>query len=158
MKKVLLVAALIFSAYFLASIKAEAAYAIEIRYGAIFKNGSGQVPVTVYYRISDLNGYVTLFNGQTTNSTPQIGSGQSYAMVDWSTGNFNRPYTLTWWTDCADPNVPAAYQDIVGQVGVVTFGSDGSYANGLKVHAENPCGEPVINSISCPTPGTSLTF
>src|SRR3989344_1103956 len=159
MKKVLLAVVLVIGVYILASIKAESAYAT-VLYGAIFKNSDGQVPLTVYYRIQDASGYVTLSNGQTTSWSPQIGAGQQYAMADQSNTGFTGQgsYTLTWWTDCADPDVPALYASLAGQTGVAYWGN-GSYANGLKVHAENPCGEPVITTTSgTGSPTCTLTF
>ena len=117
------------------SIKANSASAATL--GAEFKNQEGFIGLTVTYRFYNsgvptawATAYVEAGSVQTRFTTVGVASNPS----------------VEWYTDCADPTT-----NLEQWTG--TF-----WGVSLKVHAENPCGEPVITSISCPTPGNTLTF
>src|SRR3989344_6458571 len=119
------------------SIKANSASAATL--GAEFSNRDGPIGLTVYYRFWNGGAPVTQSYEE---AYVAAGSAQSRFKI---VASANGP-SVQWYTDCADPNTNLAQW------------ADGVWGVSLKIHAENPCGEPQITTISCPAPGNILTF
>lgn len=139
MKQKLFLALITFGLLFVIfSIKANSASAATL--GAEFKNQAGFIGLTVYYRFWNGGAPTT-----PTYATAYVEAGSVQSRFT-TVGVANNP-SVEWYTDCADPNT------------TLTQWANNFWGVSVKVHAENPCGEPVITTISCTgSPSATLTF
>src|SRR3990167_3011599 len=130
--------------------KADSAHAA-VQLGVEFSNREGFIPLKVYYYFEWASSSNGPWNRLTPASgeldTPQIAAGS--AIPVWASDSINHSnYRVIWRTYCADP--ATSLYPIVRR--------PGPYLALPRIHAENPCGEPVITTIQCPSPGTTLSF
>src|SRR3989344_3031628 len=144
LKKILFISLFFLVALFIASAKADAVEAGQAILTVKFQN-DGAIGLTVYYNFRDGGGQEF---GYSSVWVPANAS-----RTIWDTDEpVNQPYYVSWATDCDDPPVrqQGGDEDAFPDVSV--------YWATQYVTPTNSCGEPQITTISCPSPGTALTF
>src|SRR3990167_5107269 len=144
LKKILFISLFFLVALFIASAKADAVEAGQAILTVKFQN-DGAIGLTVYYNFRDGGGQEF---GYSSVWVPANAS-----RTIWDTDEpVNQPYYVSWATDCDDPPVrqQGGDEDAFPDVSV--------YWATQYVTPTNSCGEPQITTISCPSPGTALSF
>ena len=160
-KKIFLV--LIFSAglFLVASLSKSdvSAQAVTVFVTAKFTN-NGNIPLTVWYAYRNKNGYFYGTPWCWVEAVPGCDNPKSVSVPAYSTvygadvqdtTNAGPPYSVWWATSCTDPHTDA---NLTQNVGVDYL----RYTASADVTCRTTNGEPAITSISCPTPGNTLSF